>query len=355
MASNHSARYVAAGKESTYNSPVAYSAYGEVESESFQQSYDVLKRNDMNYYGAAKAIVSKKIAEGSISMALQPDKFTLMMLHGIMGQDAPSSDGGSSPTTDERTFTEHSISSNVDLPSYTFRVGRDNHEHIFAGQVIESISVSASIGEYAMMTVNTVGASQNSSTAALNSGHPTYTKDAAHFSKIFVDFEGTASNSDHSLLVQSVDFEVKTNRDMDNSYSLGDETCVRAPPRTLREISGSLTFHKSVLSTDTSSNNEPHFDELMGATSANGQALFHPAATTPALSVLFEVDGDNFIRFDFAKIHFEMPETSVSGRDTQTMTVNFHALYDLDNSLGNSKEMMRIVCKSEDGLADYDA
>ena len=350
MATNHSARYVAAGKESTYNTPVGYSAYGEIESESFQQSYDVLKRNDMNYYGAAKAIVSKKTSEGSFSMALQPDKFTLMMLHGIMGSDSESADG-----TAERIFSEHQLSSNVDLPSYTFRIGRDEHEHIFAGQVIESVSVSASIGEYAMMTVNTVGASQNSSTGSKNGGHSTYTKDAAHFSKIYVDFEGTATNSNHSTLVQSVDFEIKTNRDIDNSYGLGDETCVRAPPRTLREISGSLTMHKSLLAADTSTNNEPHFDELMGATSSNAQAIFHPTTTIPALSLLFEVDADNFIRFDFAKIHFEMPETSVSGRDSQTMSVNFHALYDMDNASGNPNEMMRIVCKSEDGLTDYDA
>ena len=347
MPSNHT-RYVSVGKESAYNpvSPVAATAVGEIESESFQQSYDVMKRNDMNYYGAAKAIVSKKTAEGSISMALQPDNFTLMMLHGIMGID----NAGSS-ATDVRTFSEVSLSSSATLPSYCFHIGRDEKEHIFGGQVIESISVSASIGEYAMLTVNTVGAGQNSSTATLATDVPTYTKDAAHFSKVFVDFEGTATNSDHSLLVQSVDFEIKTNRDIDNSYGLGDETCVRKPPVTLREISGSLTFHKSLLVGDTSSNNEPHFDELMGATSANGQALFNPASTTPAISVLFEVDSNNFLRFDFFKVHFEMPETSVSGRDSQTMSVNFHALYDL----GEADQMMLITAKSEDGIADYDA
>ena len=326
----HHTRYVSVGKESAYNpsSPVAATAVGEVESESFQQSYDVMKRNDMNYYGAAKAIVSKKTAEGSISMALQPDNFTLMMLHGIMGTD----NAGAS-ATDVRTFSELGLASSATLPSYCFHIGRDEEEHIFGGQVIESISVSASVGEYAMITVNTVGAGQNSATGTLATDVPTYTKDAAHFSKVFVDFEGTATNSNHSTLVQS------------------DETCVRKPPITLREISGSLTFHKSVLVGDTGSNNEPHFDELMGATSANGQAIFNPASTTPAISLLFEVDADNFLRFDFFKVHFEMPETSVSGRDSQTMSVNFHALYDL----GEADQMMLITAKSSDGIADYDA
>jgi hypothetical protein len=353
MTASHT-RYVSIGKESTYNTPIASGNCkpGEIESESFQQSYDVMKRNDMNYYGAAKALVSKKVSEGSMTMALQPDIFTLTVLHGIMGDDSPSSDGGSSATTDQRKFLEIPVSSGTTLPSYTFRVGRDEVEHVFAGQVIDSVSVSASVGEYAMLTVNTVGAAQNSSTTTLATAVPTYVKDAAHFSKVFVDFEGTATNSNHSTLVQSVDFEIKTNRDVDNSYGLGDETCVRAPPITVREISGSLSFHKSLLSGDTGSNNEPHFDELMGATSANGQAIFNPAGgTVPALSLLFEVDADNYIRFDFFKIHFEMPETSVSGRDSQTMTVNFHALYDL----GQADKMMQIVCKSSEGIANFDA
>ena len=346
MPTNHT-RYVSAGKESTFNTPVAATAVGEVESESFQQSYDVLKRADMNYYNAAKAVVSKKIAEGSISMALQPDKFVLMMLHGIMGGDTPGSSA-----TDQRTFDELPISSTASLPSYTFRIGRDDKEHIFAGQVIESVSVSASIGEYAMMTVNTVGAEQNSSTATLATAVPTYTKDAAHFVRTFVRFEGVSGTaaSEHSGLVQSIDFEIKTGRDLDNSYALGSDTCIRAPPATLREVTGSITFHKALLTAD-ATENEPFFDELMGATKANGQAVSNPGSGTPAISAFFVADADNFIKFDFFKVHFEMPETSVSGRDSQTMTVNFHGLYDL----GDANKVMQITCKSEDALSDYDA
>src|SRR6056300_484237 len=95
-------RYVSVGKESTYKTVASEEANGEVESEGFQQSYDVLKRNDVNYYGAAKAIVSKKYAEGSFTMALQPDDFTFMMLHGIMGVDTPGGGGAS----DERVLSE---------------------------------------------------------------------------------------------------------------------------------------------------------------------------------------------------------------------------------------------------------
>jgi hypothetical protein len=342
----HHTRYVSAAKEVTFNTPVtSEEAVGEVESESFQQSFDVLKRNDMNYYGAAKAVLSKKIAEGSFSMALQPDDFTFMMLHGIMGADSEDSDG-----TVERTFSELAVNSTASLPSFTFLVGRDDNEHVFPGQVLESISISASVGEYAMMTVNTVGAKQNDSTAALGTAVPSYTGDAAHFAKAFVNFEGDAdSSSNYSTLVQSIDFEIKTGRDLDNSYSLASETCVRAPPVTMREVTGSITFHKALLTGEVT--NEPYFDELVDATATNGNALVNPGSGTPALSALFYVDANHFIRFDFFKIHYEMPETSVSGRDSQTMTVNFHGLYDL----GDANAMMQIVCKSGDGQDDYDA
>tara|TARA_Y100001937_G_scaffold9773_1_gene12007 strand:+ start:913 stop:1941 length:1029 start_codon:yes stop_codon:yes gene_type:complete len=340
VSGNHT-RYVSVGKESSFGSAVAAEAVGEVESEGFQQIYDVLKREDMNYYGSAKAVISRLYSEGSITMALQPDDFTLMLLHGIMGEDAP---GGSA--SDTRTFTENLVNSTAQLPSYTFRVGRDDKEHIFPGQVIESISVSSSIGEYAMMTVNTVGQKQSSATATLGTAVPSYTGDAAHFHKAFVRFEAAASTSAHSNLVQSIDFEIKTNRDVDNSYNLSEDTCVRPPPSTMREVSGSITFHKALLTSDVA-DNEVFFDELRPGT-AN---VVNPSSTTPALSVLFEVDSNHFIRFDFAKLIYEMPETSVSGRDSQTMSVSFHGLYDL----GEANNMVKITAKSTDGQANYDA
>ena len=59
------------------------------------------------------------------------------------------------------------------------------------------------------------------------------------------------------------------------------------------------------------------------------------------------------MRFDFFKIHYEMPETSVSGRDSQTMSVNFHALFDLNDR----DSMMKITWATDDSgiTADFDA
>ena len=82
-----------------------------------------------------------------------------------------------------------------------------------------------------------------------------------------------------------------------------------------------------------------------------GDSIHDGSATAPAISALFKVDADNYLRFDFNKVVYEMAETSVSGRDAQTMSVNFHALYDI-----GSTGMMQIVIKGSDTslLVNYD-
>jgi len=346
MAAGHFTRYVSLATEATYNSAeLSADAIGEVESETMQQTYDILKRADMNYYGSAKAVTSKLMSSGAVTMALQPDAFTLMCLHGIMGVDSATN------ATDARVFSEIPVSAHDTLPSFTVHCGRDEFEHVFAGQVIDSISVSSSIGEYAMMTVNFTGAKQTDDNGALSSAVPAYTGDAAHFSKAYVNFEAVADHSTNfSPHVQSIDFEIRTNRDMDNTYSLSSDTCVRKPPVTMREITGSITFHKSLNSATASdvAKNEPNINDLM----PGSNALKNPGSAAPALSVLFRVDADNYIQFEFPKLIYEMPETSVSGRDSQTMTVNFHALYDL----ADANNMLQIACKTSDTtINDYDA
>lgn len=336
MATHHT-RYVSMAKETTgYNVAATADYVGEIESEGFQQSYDVLKRNDMNYYGARAAVASKLTSEGSMSMALQPDAFTLCCIHGLFGVH-------SSVTATSGVIEEIGVDSTTALPSYTFRVGRDDNEHVFPGQVLESMSVSASVGEYAMVTFNTMGAKQDPTLGTLATALPTYTGDAAHFAQAYVNFEGAATSSDFSELVQSIDFEIKTNRDMDNSYGLGSETCVRAPPVTIREVSGSLTFHKALLSSEVTGNSEPYFAELLPGGSAAENV---PGSATPALSALFYVDANNYIRFDFFHLVYESPESTVTGRDSQTMTVNFHALYDASASGGAA--MCKVTYGTED-------
>ena len=89
----------------------------------------------------------------------------------------------------------------------------------------------------------------------------------------------------------------------------------------------------------------------MGASTSSNAALFNPSSTTPAISVLFRAGTGDDIRFDFFKVQYEMPETSVSGRDSQTMTVNFHALYDL----GQANAMAKCIVTSTNELSNSDS
>ena len=67
---------------------------------------------------------------------------------------------------------------------------------------------------------------------------------------------------------------------------------------------------------------------------SDGLAYNDGAAPSLKLKLKDEAGAD-FIDFDFFNIRFEAPSASVSGRDTNTMTVNFVGLYDDD--LGGMK------------------
>ena len=61
----------------------------------------------------------------------------------------------------------------------------------------------------------------------------------------------------------------------------------------------------------------------------------NPGSSNDALKLVFkEEDGSggssatDYMEIQFYNIRFEAPEASVSGRDTQTMSVGFVALYD---------------------------
>ena len=328
-------RYVSMVKEATYGTPVTTAtAFAEADDEGFQETFDTLTRADMNRYGAQKALDSKHYADGSFSMPLQPDRFTMMCLHGMFGTHTP---GGTAGTND--TLTELATGS---LPSYTFLIGRDDNAFTYAGQVIEGCSVSASVGEYAMISFTTTGMRSqfnlsNGATvalAALATPSYDYTGDAAHFVGAYVNFEDVASSSAYSKLVSSINFDIKTNRDIDNSYNLGDSTCSRSPPMGIREVSGTVTFTKNILTGDVAVD-EPDYMALLAGELHNG------SAANPAISCLFQVDASNKIRFDIHKVHYEAPQTSVSGRDSQTMSVNFTGLYDETET-----EMARVTFSS---------
>ena len=69
-------RYVSIEKESTFGTePSGTQTFGEVDDESFKQTFDLLVRSDMSRQVASKAVTNTKYGEGSFNFAVQPDDF----------------------------------------------------------------------------------------------------------------------------------------------------------------------------------------------------------------------------------------------------------------------------------------
>ena len=320
--SGFSNRYVGIVKETTYGTdPGSGYVFGEVDDESIKHSYDVMQRTDMSRYGTAKSNTGKEFSEGDINMAMLADNFLGTVLTGLFPTDTVT---GSSPTY-THTFTEAGTDR-----SFTVLVGREEKEHTYTGVVVDSLSVSANINEYAMVSASFMGKAE-SALAAVGTSSPSFnTNDPLYFAdaKVFFNGDSTASN-----LVKSISFDINMNRDGDNACGLGDATYVRIPPFQRREITGTIEFNKIV---HTAVESEPTYTQL---TSADGLEL---SGSGVELKVQFGDESPaDVVTFNFHKIRFEAPDANVSGRDTQTMTVPFIALFS-----PNDSKMMDVTVKN---------
>ena len=318
-------RYVSIQKESDYGVEPTKGIsngeiFGEVDDESLGTTYDLMTRQDMSRPIAAKSVTGTERSEGDINLAMQVDDFVGNLLYSFFPQDAKTASGD----INIHTLTEPSLTSDSAgvSPSWTVRVGREEKKHTFTGMMTNSLSVSATVGEYAMMSVGFVGKSE-SATDSLDT--PTFdgaALDALYFANGEVKFDdGTSAAPAAVASVKSFSFDINLNRDTDNAYGIGNATYGRAPPAQRREISGTIEFNKVVY---TSSLDEPTYDALVAS---DGLAYNDGAAPSMRLKLIDEANAD-FIDFRFFNVRFEAPEASVSGRDTNTMTVNFVALYD---------------------------
>lgn len=314
-------RYVSIEKESTYGTePSGTPVYGEVDDESLGTTYDLMTRQDMSRPIAAKSVTGTERSEGDINLAIQVDDFVGNLLFSFFPQDTASNPSGS---IYKHILTEPSLTSASAgvYPSWTVRVGREEKEHTFTGMMTNSLNISATVGEYAMMSVGFVGKSE-SATAALAT--PTFdgaALDALYFANGVLNFDDGSTTGAAVATVKSFSFDINLNRDTDNAYGIGNSTYIRAPPAQRREVTGTIEFNKVIY---TSSAAEPTYDLLAAS---DGLAYNDGAAPVLSLYLKDEAAAD-FILFQFENIRFEAPEASVSGRDTNTMTVNFVALYD---------------------------
>ena len=306
-------RWVAIQQESTYGTLAGSSwVYGEVDDESIQGRYDLIHRKDMSHFAQGKASVGKKYSEGGLNLAVQCDDFLGNLLKGFFPTDTKT---GSGPYT-------HTMTMAGTAPSYSMYIGRTSREHRFLGMCLNRLSISSTLNEYASLSVDWVGKGESATNTLTLTPSFADSLDACHFVSSAVHFSNNASASQH---VKSFTLEINLNRDTDNACGLGDSTYIRMPPVQGVEVTGSIEFSSAIYGTQTPDRDEPDYDNMGKAD--NADVIINPGASAPALTFLMG-DGTNTVHFEIYKVAFENPETSVSGRDTQTMSVNFKGLID---------------------------
>ena len=336
-------RYVSIQKEGTSGSsgygdePTAGTSngekFGEVDDESFQHNYDLLTRQDMSRAIASKSVTGTEYSEGGFNMAVQVDDFLGNVLAAFFPVTAY---GTSSGVANTHSFDEPSTSSHA-YNSYTIRVGREEKEHTYTGMVGSRLSMTANVGEYVMLSADFVGKAESTAAALADATFDGDAQDALYFANgtvLFDDGSGDAPTA--SATVKSFSFEVNLNRDTDNAYALGTNTYNRAPPAQKREISGTIEFNQVLYGDQTL--DEPGFDALIGADGLS----YTDTAAAPVITLYLQdetADASTFLKIKFYHVRFEAPSVSVSGRDTNTMSVGFVGLYDATAS-GADKAML---------------
>jgi len=319
-------RYVSITKEgSTYGSTSGggTEVYGEVDDESFAHNFDLLTRMDMSRQIASKSVTGTEYSEGGINMAVQVDAFTGNILAAFFPK--------TSVASSVHTFAEPVVAGDT-YNSYTIEVGREEKEHIYTGMVASNLSMNANVGEYVMMSADFVGKSESDVNNLQTATFGGDALDALYFANGSVLFnDGSEAQTTASLDVKAFSFDVSLNRDQDNAYALGTSTYNRAPPSQRREISGSIEFNK-VIYAETS-----HEPTYQGLTDPDGLSM-SDAADDPTITLNLQSEEDDdseYIKVDFYNVRFEAPSANVSGRDTNTMSVNFIAQYFSHNSEGS--------------------
>ena len=324
-------RYVGIQKETTYGTdPDGTRKFGEVDDESFATRMDLLTRQDMSRAVVGKSVTGKEYSEGGYNMAVQLDEF----LGNTLAAFFPKTTFGSSI----HTFKEPAVAADT-YDSYTIVVGREEKEHAYSGMVGNTLSLTASVGEYVMISADFVGCREKAAQSNISDTAVTFggdALDALYFSNGTVRFdEGTGDVPAASASVKSIDFQISLNPDTDNAMALGDSTYSSKPKMQRREVTGTIEFNKVLYGTQAL--DEPDYTSLVAT-----KGLAYNSGTESVMTLTFQEEADganNYVEFNFYNIRFEAPTANVSGRDSQTMSVGFVALYD------NDKGCMDITAK----------
>jgi len=295
--------------------------FGEVDDESIQYRFELLTRGDMSRYSAAKSVNGKEYSEGGINFVAQPDDLLGLCLYGIYGDDTtndPPSGAGYTVSGFVHTMKENKA--NI-LPSFTLEVGREAKEHTYTGMCINRLGISAAHGEYTTLSVDFVG--KRESALGTLVAAPTYSGvavDGFHFAEGEIKFSEAGASGVASTKIKSISIDFNMNLDTDAACAIGDRTYLRQPEPQMREITGTVEFSEDSTTGGTSI---PSYEMLI----AEGGKLYDGVTADPAIKLHF-TNGTQQLVIGIRKVRWEAPTSNVSGRDTQTLSLNFVALVD---------------------------
>jgi len=296
----------------------AAKATGEVDDESIAYQFDLMTRQDVSRYGSAKSVNGKEYSEGGINFVMQPDDFLGLCLFGIYGDNATSNSAGYSVSAFTHTFKE---ASDQILPSFTLEIGREEKEHTYKGMCIQSLSVNAAHGEYATMAASFTGKTESALSTLATPTFVGASVDGFHFAEGTVTFSEAGSTFNSADNIKSISLEYNMNLDTDMACSIGDRTYIRKPQPQRREITGSIEF--SVPNTVNGTADIPDYDMML----ATGGKLYDGISAKPAIQLEF-TNGTQTLTLKVRKVRWEAPSANISGRDTQTLSLNFVGLVD---------------------------
>lgn len=335
MTSNFANRYVSITPEHTTSTGVrSYGTksvmtatgalFGEVDDESIAYQFDLMTRADMSRYGAAKSVNGKEYSEGGLNLVMQPDDTLGLLLYALYGDNTTLNSTGYVVSSFTHTWKE---TTDLILPSFTIEVGREEKEHTYTGMCLQSLSISASHGEYATISADFTGKSESALSTLVAA--PTFggaALDGFHFAEGTVEFSDDGVASSTSANVKSISLEFSTNLDTDAACSIGSRTYLRQPQPQMREITGTVEFSTSQDSVGET--NTPDYETAL----STGGKIFDGAIAHPAVQLTF-TNATQSLEIGIQKVRWEAPQSNVSGRDTSTLTMSFVALLDVSSGV----------------------
>jgi hypothetical protein len=188
---------------------------------------------------------------------------------------------------------------------------------------VSRLSLNCTHGEYVTMSVDFTGKSESGVTTLATPTFGGAALDGFHFADGEVKFSEAGATGVESTKINSISMEFNMNLDTDAACSIGDRTYLRQPEPGMREITGTVEFSDA---STTSGTSIPGYDMLL----TSGGKLYDGVTADPAIKLTL-TNGTQSLVMGIRKVRWEAPTANISGRDTQSLSLNFVALVDSDN------------------------